>query len=60
MVIGIDLIVLAVCIAYWEYRYQTQGWGRGWMREPYTRLPDQTVELWDDDSEFDYYLPPRG
>ena len=32
IVIGFDLLVLGLLIAYWEWRYQTQGWGRGWMR----------------------------
>ena len=31
-VIGIDLVVLGLVIAYWEWRYKEYGWGRGWMR----------------------------
>jgi hypothetical protein len=38
-VIGFDLIALGLCVAYWEWRHRTYGWGRGWMHEPAHRLP---------------------
>lgn len=33
VVIGFDLFALGLLIAYWEWRYRTDGWGRGWMRQ---------------------------
>ena len=43
-VIGLDLVLLGLCIAYWEWRFRTHGWGRGWMHEPKHRL--QMPERW--------------
>jgi hypothetical protein len=46
--IGLDLLALGLLIAYWEWRYQTEGWGRGWMRQinlPKHRSPSHIEEL---------------
>jgi hypothetical protein len=32
VIILIDLLVLGLLIAYWEWRYREYGWGRGWLR----------------------------
>jgi hypothetical protein len=62
LVIGLDLLVLGLLIAYWEWRYRVEGWGRGWMHEPKHRLlktypgyvpPDPFHVNW----EFDLPLP---
>jgi hypothetical protein len=61
VILGLDLVALLLCVGYWESRYQTEGWGRGWMRpvprHRRNRFPQSYPEVWDDPWEFDIYLP---
>jgi hypothetical protein len=61
VILGLDLLVMAVCFGYWEYRYQMYGWGRGAMKAMPRHAP-QFPKTWpvvfDDDREIDIELPP--